>query len=271
MAWTERQRAMLAEMGIAVWGPAAEAARADLAAPLPLAAFGTSLQPAAVPAAPAADRMASALGRVALPSQVRLDAPALRAAVLGCTACPLGLGRHQAVCGGGHPQAHWMIVGDAPDAADDASGEPFSGAPGRLLDNMLRALGLDRGVDGEPARRAYLVHAVKCRPPADRYPEPAEIARCEPYLRRQIELVQPRMLLAMGRYAVQSLLHSSEPMGRLRGRVHDCMGVPLVVTYAPSYLLRHPEEKARAWDDLCLAWQTLQALPAAATSVPASS
>ena len=152
-----------------------------------------------------------------------------------------------------------MIVGEAPGEQEDIQGEPFVGKSGQLLDNMLRAIGLGRaqpqGVDADAAaaRQVYIANTIKCRPPGNRNPEPEELARCEPFLIRQLQLVQPKIILAMGRFAVQSLLRSSEPIGRLRGRVHQYQGVPLIVTYHPAYLLRNPEEKAKAWDDLCLA------------------
>jgi DNA polymerase len=193
-----------------------------------------------------------------------MDWPALRETVASCTACGLCAGRRQTVFGVGHERAHWMVVGEAPGEQEDAVGEPFVGWTGQLIDNMLRALDLSRQ-PGEPAQQVYIANAVKCRPPGNRNPEPVELATCEPYLLRQIELVRPRVILAMGRFAVQSLLRSSEPIGRLRGRVHRYEGVPLVVTYHPAYLLRNPEDKAKAWDDLCLAWQTVRSPAAAAT------
>jgi uracil-DNA glycosylase family 4 len=150
-----------------------------------------------------------------------------------------------------------MIVGEAPGEQEDMKGEPFVGKSGQLLDNMLRAVGLTRG-EAPADQQVYIANTVKCRPPGNRNPEPAELAQCEPFLIRQIALVQPRMILAMGRFAVQSLLRSTEPIGRLRGRVHQYQGVPLVVTYHPAYLLRNPEDKSRSWDDLCLAKEALQ-------------
>ena len=185
-----------------------------------------------------------------------LDWPALRAAVAACTACALHQSRRQTVFGTGHPQAQWMIVGEAPGEQEDRQGEPFVGPAGQLLDHMLQALGLTRAEQGEglePARQVYIANTLKCRPPRNRNPEPAEMACCEPFLMRQIELLRPRIILAMGRFAVQALLRSSEPIGRLRGRVHAYQGVPLIVTYHPAYLLRNPADKARAWEDLCLA------------------
>ena len=145
-----------------------------------------------------------------------------------------------------------MIVGEAPGEDEDRRGEPFVGKSGQLLDNMLRAIGLTRG-EAAPAQQVFIANTLKCRPPNNRNPEPAEMAQCEPYLMRQVALVKPRIILAMGRFAVQMLLRSSEPVGKLRGRVHDYQGVPLVVTYHPAYLLRSPQDKARSWDDLCLA------------------
>jgi DNA polymerase len=192
--------------------------------------------------------------------------------VAACTACALAGSRRQTVFGTGHPQAHWLVVGEAPGAEEDARGEPFVGAAGQLLDAMLAALDLTRAGDGDDgdiplARRVYIANTLKCRPPANRNPAPAELAACEPFLRRQIELLRPRIVLAMGRFAVQALLGSSEPLGRLRGRVHRVEGVPLVVTYHPAYLLRSPLDKAKAWDDLCLAAEVAAA--AARDAAPA--
>jgi len=176
-----------------------------------------------------------------------------------------------------------MVVGEAPGEQEDLRGEPFVGPAGALLDRMLAALGLSRGPapgadtvdiadaadaadaaaaadrDADPARQVYITNTLKCRPPRNRNPEPQEMQRCEPFLQRQIALVQPRLILAMGRFAVQALLRTDEAIGRLRGRVHRYQGVPLVVTYHPAYLLRNPADKAKAWDDLCLAAQALEA------------
>jgi uracil-DNA glycosylase len=165
------------------------------------------------------------------------------------------------VFGVGSVQAHWMVVGEAPGEQEDIQGEPFVGKSGQLLDNMLKALGLGRreSTPPDPARQVYIANTLKCRPPGNRNPEPDELAQCEPFLVRQIALVKPKIILAMGRFAVQSLLRSNEPIGRLRGRVHRYQGVPLIVTYHPAYLLRNLEDKARAWEDLCLAAQTAAA------------
>lgn len=189
-----------------------------------------------------------------------LDWPELEATVAACTACALCQGRRQTVFGTGNRQAHWMIVGEAPGEAEDRLGEPFVGKSGQLLDNMLRAVGLARTED-IPERQVYIANTIKCRPPGNRNPTPDELASCEPFLMRQVQLVQPRIILAMGRFAVDCLLRSNEPIGRLRGRLHQYQGVPLVVTYHPAYLLRNPQDKARAWDDLCLAADTVQAAP----------
>ncbi len=259
MRWDERQRAMLAEMGVRVW-----AAPEDAAAP------GTTEPLADVPPAPA-KRVAPPLAQSPVPAPsprrveplspvATLDWPALRETVAACTACKLCEGRRQAVFGVGNERAHWMIVGEAPGEQEDRQGEPFVGKSGQLLDNMLRAIALTRG-EAEPARQVYIANTIKCRPPGNRNPEPDELSKCEPFLIRQVQLVQPKIIVAMGRFAVHSLLRSTEPIGRLRGRVHAYQGVPLIVTYHPAYLLRNPEDKAKAWDDLCLALETAAALP----------
>ena len=152
-----------------------------------------------------------------------------------------------------------MIVGDAPGDLEDQTGLPFGGKPGQLLDNILAACGLDRkATAAQPDRQVFLTNALKCRPTGSSNPTAEELSRCEPYLLRQIALVKPKVVVAMGRYAVQSLLHSTEPLGKLRGRVHRAHGapdVPVVVTFHPTYLLRNADDKARAWDDLCLAME----------------
>ncbi len=262
MSWTARQRAMLEEMGLHVWSPPAERTEAsDAAQPppsrhAPAAAEAAAAQRAGPAAAtPPSDASSKPAPGERPPGIASMDWPALREAVASCTACGLCQGRTNTVFGSGNPQARWMIVGEAPGEQEDLRGEPFVGKSGQLLDSMLRALQLTREED-TPARQVYIANTLKCRPPANRNPEPGELAQCEPFLIRQIELVQPGIILAMGRFAVQALLRSSEPVGRLRGRVHRYQGVPLVVTYHPAYLLRNPQDKARAWDDLCLALET---------------
>jgi uracil-DNA glycosylase family 4 len=172
---------------------------------------------------------------------------ALAQAVASCRACQLCGNRRNTVFGGGDAKADWLIVGEAPDENEDAQGEAFVGDAGRLLDNMLRALGLDR------REKVYITNALKCRPPGNRNPEAGEIAQCELFLRRQVELLQPRIIVAMGRFAVQSLLGTADALGKLRGQRHSYAGVPVVVTYPPEYLLRNLHDKAKAWSDLCLA------------------
>jgi uracil-DNA glycosylase len=179
----------------------------------------------------------------------------LRRAVSTCEACDLCRTRSQTVFGVGHREAEWMIVGEAPGAEEDARGEPFVGQAGRLLDQMLAAVGLSRG--GSGADSVFIANVLKCRPPGNRNPQPEEVARCEPFLQRQIELVRPRLLLVMGRFAAQSLLGTDASIAALRGREHTYRGgavqIPVVVTYHPAYLLRSLGEKAKSWADLCLA------------------
>jgi uracil-DNA glycosylase family 4 len=245
---------MLDAIGITVWSPAA--ARDDPPA-MPAAPRPAPVEPPAntrpVPAASTA-----AVARTAREIEIAaLDWALLRERVAACRACRLCEGRTQTVFGVGNEQAHCMIIGEAPGENEDLQGEPFVGAAGQLLDRMLQAIGLTRA-SAEPARQVYIANTLKCRPPRNRNPEPDELALCSAFLRRQIELVQPRLLLAMGRFAVQSLLDSSEPIGRLRGRVHRVGERPTVVTYHPAYLLRNPADKARAWADLCLAAEQLR-------------
>lgn len=177
-----------------------------------------------------------------------LDWSSLRQAVASCTRCPLHAGRTQTVFGVGNPEADWMIVGEAPGAEEDRRGEPFVGRAGKLLDEMLRAVDLSRGT-------VFIANILKCRPPGNRDPGAAEAEACRGHLERQIELVNPRLILAVGRIAAQQLLHVDEALGRLRGRVHtlDKSEVPVIVTYHPAYLLRTPGQKREAWKDLCLA------------------
>ena len=170
----------------------------------------------------------------------------------------IGIGAYAVV------QADWLVVGDPPYADEDGQGQPFVEQAGVLLDNMLKAVGASRG--GAARRGAHLSNVVKCRPPSGRLPQAAELAQCAHYLQREVALVQPKIILAMGRFAVQSLLRSTDAIGKLRGRVHHYQGVPLIVTYHPAYLLRNLEEKARAWDDLCLAAQTYAEQAAISTS-----
>jgi DNA polymerase len=189
----------------------------------------------------------------------RLSAPpytwdTLADAVAHCTACKLSATRTQGVLGVGDRNADWLIIGEAPGADEDRLGEPFVGQAGKLLDAMLASIDLKRGDN------VYITNVLKSRPPGNRNPEPDEVAACRPYLLAQIELIQPKLILALGRFAAQSLLDTDEAIGRLRGRVHRFQGVPLVVTYHPAYLLRTLSDKARAWEDLCLARRTYASL-----------
>jgi DNA polymerase len=181
---------------------------------------------------------------------------ALRAEVLACKRCSLHSTRTQGVFGVGPQRCDWLVIGEAPGAEEDRRGEPFVGAAGQLLDAMLRAIGLDR------RNNVYIANILKSRPPGNRDPRPEEVAACLPYLERQIALLQPRIILAVGRIAAQNLLATDVPLGRLRGRVHHLgeRGTPLVVTYHPAYLLRTPGDKRKAWEDLKFARSLYQQL-----------
>ncbi len=179
-----------------------------------------------------------------------LDWPQLKAMVRDCTACKLRAGCTQTVFGTGDEKAEWLFVGEGPGADEDAQGEPFVGQAGKLLDNMLLAIKLRRG------KNVYIANIVKCRPPGNRNPEADEIAACLPYLQRQIELIKPKLIVALGKTAATALLGRDASLGSLRGTLHEYRGVPLLVTYHPAYLLRSPTEKAKAWQDLCFAVRT---------------
>jgi DNA polymerase len=175
----------------------------------------------------------------------------LAADIAGCTACALCRTRHKTVPGVGDREADWLFVGEAPGAEEDGRGEPFVGQAGRLLDSMLGALGMNR------ARNVYIANVLKCRPPNNRTPEPGEAAACRPYLERQVALLRPKLIVALGKSAASLLLSTDATIASLRGRVHRYQGVPLVVTYHPAYLLRNLPDKAKAWEDLLLARATV--------------
>jgi uracil-DNA glycosylase len=302
MSWNERQRRMLAAMGVRLWSPAASAPPAVAAAVVAEAATEAAVAeraiespasisppterpsaPAQAPAAPpvrppAPARAATPLAAAAAAAQETIAGSVLaeraatiatlawgplQDAVAACTACRLCESRRQTVFGVGHSRADWMIIGEAPGEQEDQQGEPFVGPAGQLLDQMLRAVGQSRRGDGgegreddqsgDPARRVFIANTLKCRPPRNRNPEPDEMARCEPFLQRQVALVQPKLILLMGRFAVRQLLKSDDAIGKLRGRVHRYEGIPVIVTYHPAYLLRNMPDKAKAWEDLCLA------------------
>ncbi|HSV53720.1 MAG TPA: uracil-DNA glycosylase [Burkholderiaceae bacterium] len=281
-----RQRAMLQEMNVRVWWPDAPL---EVAVPTPAPAAEIAMpQTAGAPErqATASPRVVPQEAQQAPAVQVRradvesMDWPALQDAVAGCQACKLCTSRKNTVFGVGHgpagpalpPRVDWLVVGEAPGENEDIQGEPFVGQAGKLLDNMLRSIGLDR--QGTSGAGVFITNVLKCRPPGNRNPEPDEIAQCEPFLKRQIELLQPRIILAVGRFAVQSLLQGSvpdvqsTPLGKLRGKVYRYHGVPVVVSYHPAYLLRSLPDKAKAWADLCLALDVMQKVSQAA---PASS
>jgi uracil-DNA glycosylase len=178
----------------------------------------------------------------------------LKAEVSGCTKCGLHKTRTQTVFGVGDENADWMLIGEAPGAEEDRLGDPFVGQAGRLLDHMLAAIGLSR------RKNVYIANVLKCRPPGNRNPAPGEVEQCTPYLLRQIELIQPKLIVAMGRFAAQTLLGTDASISSLRGRVHRYAGVPLIVTYHPAYLLRTLEDKAKAWEDLVFARKTMAGL-----------
>jgi uracil-DNA glycosylase len=269
----DRRIAMLAEMGLQVFLPPAAgpgdledapdliaaraqperlAARFDAQTPVQVPARPTAVAPVPIARMPAPATAADAVqGRRPVGIET-MEWDALADAVAGCQGCKLCGHRRNAVFGVGDRQADWLVVGEAPGENEDLQGEPFVGQAGKLLDNMLRALGLGRH------EKVYIANVLKCRPPGNRNPEPDEVAQCEPFLRRQVELLQPKIILAMGRFAVQSLLNTQDPIGKLRGRVHEYNGVPVVVTYHPAYLLRNLPDKAKAWADLCLAQSLVQ-------------
>ena len=294
-----RQRAMLQEMGVHVWLPepvADEPARVEVArsaAPVPrdvahapplldayaiekiaINAINTpataliSSKPSEFlkrvvtpPTSATAASPAAALSAVMAEGIEGMDWTGLAHAVADCQACKLCTGRRAPVFGRSDAEAprqsDWLVVGDPPDDDEERGGEPFAGQAGQLLDNMLKAVGVSRRDAQGPA--AYVTNIVKCRPAVVRIPSLQELATCENYLRREIALVQPKVIVAMGRFAAQTLLRDSVPevasipLGKLRGLNHRYQGIPVVVTYPPSYLLRTQQDKARAWADLCWA------------------
>ena len=182
----------------------------------------------------------------------------LQECVAHCEACVLSQTRTQTVFGVGDPHAEWLFVGEAPGAEEDRKGEPFVGQAGKLLDNMLAAIQLKRG------QNVYIANVLKCRPPENRDPQGEEVSQCAPFLKRQVELIKPKLIIALGKIAAQSLLGSTSTIAALRGKQHDYHGVPVIVTYHPAYLLRNLSDKAKAWEDLCYARSTMQALQSAA-------
>jgi len=286
----KRQRAMLAEMGVRVWSPMSEAAVMAVPADVVMQAHAEEAQSFAAASELATQAIARAAGEDTaarhIPAPIAKAEPApapilikrpegidhmdwstLHSTVSGCQACTLCGSRQNTVFGAGAPakdsqapQVDWLIVGEAPGEDEDRLGEPFVGQAGKLLDNMLGAMALLRaGERTAEGGGVYIANVLKCRPPGSRNPKPEEVAQCLPYLERQVALLQPKMILAMGRFAVQALLRDtlpevdSTPLGKLRGRVHRYQNVPVVVTYHPAYVLRNLPEKAKVWADLCLA------------------
>ena len=226
MSVSERQRRYLEAMGIDVWVERQAVQQA-------VTPEGAAVSPATV-ASPAA------VGEVA-----NLDWDALAERVRTCTLCELCQTRTQTVFGVGNREADWLVVGEAPGADEDRQGEPFVGRAGKLLNEMLLAIGLRR-------EEVYIANILKCRPPQNRDPRPEEVVKCEPYLRRQVALIRPRIILAVGRIAAQNLLKTETRIGALRGRTFSYADtdIPVVVTYHPAYLLRSPQEKRKVWQDL---------------------
>lgn len=279
----ERQRALLAEMGVRVWWPQATSGEAPAVhehigtppspvqapAPAPVIAPGLA---AAAPKAPAFQRPVSVAaatpqtptapppaGPVAQPlveGVARMDWPLLHSTIDTCQACALCGQRQKSVLGVGDVQADWMVIGDPVGELEGQHGEPFVGPAQQLLSNMLKAVGLSREAKGPGG--VYITSSLKCRLVGNRNPSAQELATCAPYLAREVALVQPKVIVLMGRFSIQSVLQTQEPLGKLRGQVHRYQGVPVVVTYHPDSLLRSAPDKAKAWADLVLALTTVQ-------------
>ncbi len=279
----ERQRAMLLEMGVRVWLPGTDFGTVDAGAeaaapatlpartpaatapvparPAPAEPRAVQPQPPARPAPVAAPVMPAASAPVQPSSLAALDWEGLADTAAACESCGLCAGRkHATLQPAMQAQADWMVVGDPPEEDEDRAAQAFVEAPGLLLDNMLKAVGASRA--GQGAQGAYVTNVVKCRPPHGRNPQPADLAQCAHYLQREIELVQPKVIFAVGRFAVQTLLQehgalATQPLGKLRGQVYRYRGIPVVVSYHPKLLLRNSADKAKAWADLCLAMDVL--------------
>lgn len=285
MPLDQRRQACLQRMGIEVWMPkwevpvepapelsALEPEEALMAMPqeivtplpvppepqfLPVQVGSPCIGEATTPSPDASDYPPSSGGESERPADEGFDEPdweTLQARVAACTSCVLHATRTQTVFGVGNRQAQWLLVGEAPGEQEDLQGEPFVGRAGQLLTEMIRALGYER-------EDVYIANVLKCRPPRNRVPAPDEAAACEGFLQRQIALIRPKIILAVGSVAAQNLLKTATPIGKLRGQVYDYGGTPLVVTYHPSYLLRSQTEKRRAWDDLKLAMRTFRQQP----------
>jgi len=259
---------MLAEMGITpIWRLRDSAPVGDRAGEAVGEIAGAALEAAQSPAQPTvaatvAPMVPSAPATAPTAAVDALDWPELSRRVADCKLCPLCQQRKQAVLGVGDRRADWLFIGEGPGADEDVQGEPFVGQAGKLLDNMLAALDLVRG------DKVYIANAVKCRPPGNRTPEAAEMAACRPYLERQIALIQPKIIVLLGKAAVHSVLHDDKSLASLRGRLFDYQGIPVVVTYHPAYLLRNLPDKAKAWEDLLFARRTLRAAANSGAELP---
>lgn len=300
-----RQRAILQEIGVRVWWPETVA---EAPAPMDVEAGAARTAPQALPASTAIEIENRALGALASeasaapkPSRpaplpkgagapvaptaagtlaegiAAMDWPTLADTVAACQACALCTGRRQPVFGAAEApaQADWLVVGEPPDESEERQGAAFAEQAGQLLDNMLKAVGVSRrGAQRGGAGAAYVTNVVKCRPAVVRNPSAQELALCDNYLRREVALVRPKVILAMGRFAAQALLRDSLPdvagipLGKLRGQIHHYQGIPVVVTYHPTYLLRTQPDKARAWVDLCLALDVLRRADGQPAPVP---
>lgn len=235
-----RRESILREMGLApLWKQRTGAVAAGQAA-------AAAAIPQANPAVAAGDERARRIAG--------MDWDELKQSIAECRACRLCEQRKQAVPGVGDIEADWLFVGEGPGAEEDERGEPFVGQAGKLLDAMLAAIDLKRG------RKVYIANAVKCRPPGNRTPEPEETAACFPYLVRQVELLKPKLIVALGKPAAETLLDAEVKVGASRGRLFEFRGTPLIVTYHPAYLLRNLTDKAKAWEDLCFARATMRRL-----------
>ncbi len=224
----------------------------EAAVAVPAAAQATEPEPEVVRGLPKVKPLDARATEIAM-----FEWPQLKQSVASCVACPLHKERNKTVFGVGDEAAEWLFVGEAPGQDEDTKGEPFVGQAGKLLDNMLAAIKLKRG------HNAYIANIVKCRPPNNRNPESGEAAQCEPYLHRQITLIKPKLIVALGKVAAVNLLKRDLPVASMRGKVHSYQGIPLIVTYHPAYLLRSLPEKAKAWADLCFAVETMQGLQSA--------
>ena len=255
---TDRRREeMLREMGISpLWRLRCSA---SAVAPQEELAVAQSLS-VSEPSPAAVANAVKAVAAVAINDVAGMDWPSLKTCVAECTACALHKGRNKTVFGVGDERADWLFVGEGPGADEDVQGEPFVGQAGKLLDNMLAVIHLKRGTN------VYIANIVKCRPPGNRNPQAEEAAACSPYLKRQIELIRPKLIVALGKVAAVNLLGRDASISSLRGSVHDCNGIPLIVTYHPAYLLRTLPDKAKAWEDLCFAVTTMQGLQSAQTA-----